>query len=153
VTLIEKHRMGGDCLNTGCVPSKAILRSAAVAADMARATEFGLAPVELRVDFRQVMERVQRAIASIEPHDSVERFTSLGVDCVAGQARIVSPWEVEVNGEVLRTRHIIIASGARARVPGDPRPRAPRLPHLRQSLGYPRAAATAAGGRCRSDRL
>jgi pyruvate/2-oxoglutarate dehydrogenase complex dihydrolipoamide dehydrogenase (E3) component/uncharacterized membrane protein YdjX (TVP38/TMEM64 family) len=120
VTLIEKHRMGGDCLNTGCVPSKAILRSAAVAADMARATEFGLAPVELRVDFRQVMERVQRAIASIEPHDSVERFTSLGVDCVAGQARIVSPWEVEVNGEVLRTRHIIIASGARARVPEIP---------------------------------
>lgn len=120
VTLIERHKMGGDCLNTGCVPSKAILRSAHVANEMRRAPEFGLAPVDISVDFPAVMERVQQKIAAIEPHDSVERFTSLGVDCVAGDARIVSPWVVEVNGEQIRTRHIVIASGARARVPQIP---------------------------------
>ncbi|MEM1141116.1 MAG: FAD-dependent oxidoreductase [Pseudomonadota bacterium] len=116
VTLIERHKMGGDCLNTGCVPSKSILRSAHVADEMRRAPEFGLAPVEVAVDFPHVMERVQQKIAAIEPHDSVERFTSLGVDCVSGNARIVSPWEVEVNGERITTRTIVIASGARARV-------------------------------------
>jgi pyruvate/2-oxoglutarate dehydrogenase complex dihydrolipoamide dehydrogenase (E3) component/uncharacterized membrane protein YdjX (TVP38/TMEM64 family) len=120
VTLIERHKMGGDCLNTGCVPSKAILRSAHVADEMRRAPEFGLAPVEVAVNFPQVMERVQQKIAMIEPHDSVERFSSLGVDCVAGDAHIVSPWEVEVNGERITTRHIVIASGARARVPDIP---------------------------------
>jgi pyruvate/2-oxoglutarate dehydrogenase complex dihydrolipoamide dehydrogenase (E3) component/uncharacterized membrane protein YdjX (TVP38/TMEM64 family) len=120
VTLIERHRMGGDCLNTGCVPSKSILRSAHVADELRRAPEFGLAPVEVAVNFPEVMERVQRKIAAIEPHDSVERFTSLGVDCVIGDARIVSPWEVEVNGERIRTRQIVIASGARARVPDIP---------------------------------
>ncbi|MEM1187337.1 MAG: FAD-dependent oxidoreductase [Pseudomonadota bacterium] len=120
VTLIERHKMGGDCLNTGCVPSKAILRSAHVASDMRRAPDFGLAPVDVAVNFPEVMERVQRKIAAIEPHDSVERFTSLGVDCVAGDARIVSPWEVEVNGQRITTRSIVIASGARARVPDIP---------------------------------
>ncbi|WP_439105497.1 FAD-dependent oxidoreductase [Congregibacter sp.] len=120
VTLIERHKMGGDCLNTGCVPSKAILRSAHVAEEMRRAPEFGLAPVEVSVDFPAVMERVQAKIEAIEPHDSVERFTSLGVDCVSGDAKIVSPWEVEVNGERISARHIIIASGARARVPELP---------------------------------
>lgn len=120
VTLIERHKMGGDCLNTGCVPSKSILRSAHVAHEMRRAPEFGLAPVDVAVDFPAVMERVQQRIALIEPHDSVERFTSLGVDCVAGDARIVSPWEVEVNGERITTRTIIIATGARARVPDIP---------------------------------
>lgn len=117
VTLIERHKMGGDCLNTGCVPSKAILRSGHLAQEMRRAPDFGLAPVEVSANFPQVMERVQAKIAAIEPHDSVERFTGLGVDCVAGDARILSPWEVEVNGERIRTRHIVIASGARARVP------------------------------------
>lgn len=117
VTLIERHKMGGDCLNTGCVPSKAILRSAHVAEEMRRAPEFGLAPVEVSVNFPAVMERVQAKIAAIEPHDSVERFTSLGVDCVSGDAKIVSPWEVQVNDQRISARHIIIASGARARVP------------------------------------
>ena len=120
VTLVEKHRMGGDCLNTGCVPSKALLRSAHAAAELRRAPEFGLAPVELAVDFPRVMQRVQDTIATIAPHDSVERFTGLGVDCVQGEARILSPWEVQVNGEVIRTRNIVIASGARARVPDIP---------------------------------
>lgn len=120
VTLVERHRMGGDCLNTGCVPSKALIRSARIADYARRAPEFGLEAMDVKVNFRQVMERVQAVIKTIEPHDSVERFTSLGVDCLQGQARIRSPWEVEVNGRTITTRNIIIASGARPRVPDIP---------------------------------
>lgn len=120
VTLIERHKMGGDCLNTGCVPSKAIIRSARVAQTARRAQEFGLAPMTVAVNFPQVMQRVRGIIKTIEPHDSVERFTGLGVNCVSGDARIVSPWAVEVNGQTLTARHIIIASGARPRVPDIP---------------------------------
>ncbi len=120
VTLIERHRMGGDCLNTGCVPSKALIRSARVAQTGRRAQEFGLAPMSVAVDFSSVMQRVQNTIKTIEPHDSVERFTALGVDCVSGDARIVSPWAVEVNGQTLTARNIVIASGARPRVPDIP---------------------------------
>ncbi|MEH6634290.1 MAG: FAD-dependent oxidoreductase [Halioglobus sp.] len=120
VTLIERHQMGGDCLNTGCVPSKALIRSARIAEYARRASEFGLAPMTVKVDFPEVMERVQRVVKTIEPHDSVERFTELGVNCVQGDARIISPWAVEVNGEVLTARNIIIASGARPRVPDIP---------------------------------
>jgi pyruvate/2-oxoglutarate dehydrogenase complex dihydrolipoamide dehydrogenase (E3) component/uncharacterized membrane protein YdjX (TVP38/TMEM64 family) len=117
VTLIERHRMGGDCLNTGCVPSKALIRSARIAQYARRAQEFGLAPVQVQVNFPQVMQRVQDIVKSIEPHDSVERFTGLGVNCVQGDARIVSPWAVEVNGTTITARNIVIASGARPRVP------------------------------------
>ena len=117
VTLIERHKMGGDCLNTGCVPSKALIRSARVAQYARRAQEFGLAPMSVEVNFPRVMERIQDIVKTIEPHDSVERFTELGVNCVLGDARILSPWEVEVNGQTLTTRNIIIASGARPRVP------------------------------------
>ena len=120
VTLIERHKMGGDCLNTGCVPSKALIRSARIADYARRAPEFGLGEMPVEVDFPAVMSRVESVIKTIEPHDSVERFTQLGVDCVSGNARIISPWEVEVNGKTLRTRHIVIASGARARVPQIP---------------------------------
>ena len=120
VILIERHKMGGDCLNTGCVPSKAIIRSARIADYARRAQEFGLGEMQVKVDFPAVMTRVDSIIKTIEPHDSVERFTSLGVDCVSGDARIISPWEVEVNGEIINTRHIVIASGARARVPEIP---------------------------------
>ncbi len=120
VTLIERHRMGGDCLNTGCVPSKALIRSARIADHLQRAPEFGLEAVPVKVDFRRVMERVQAMIKTIEPHDSVERFTSLGVDCVQGDARITSPWTVEVDGRTISARNIVIASGARARVPDIP---------------------------------
>ncbi|MCB1842960.1 MAG: mercuric reductase, partial [Halioglobus sp.] len=120
VTLIERDRMGGDCLNTGCVPSKALIRSSRVAAYLRRAPEFGLGEVDVRVDFRAVMERVQAIIRAIEPHDSVERFTGLGVDCVQGEARIVSPWEVEVGGRTISARNIVLASGARPRVPSIP---------------------------------
>lgn len=120
VTLVEKHRMGGDCLNTGCVPSKTLIRSARMANYMRRADEFGLREVNPRVDFPAVMARVQSVVKAIEPHDSVERFTSLGVDCVMGEARITSPWTVEVDGRVINTRAIIVATGARPLIPEIP---------------------------------
>ncbi len=120
VTLIEKNRMGGDCLNTGCVPSKTLIRSARMAHYMSRAGEYGLGRGNAEVDFPAVMSRVQSVIKSIEPHDSVERFTSLGVDCIMGEARITSPWTVEVNGKVISTRAIIVATGARPLIPDIP---------------------------------
>ncbi|MBL6690389.1 MAG: FAD-dependent oxidoreductase [Pseudomonadales bacterium] len=117
VTLIEKNRMGGDCLNTGCVPSKALIRSARHAYDNRRGSELGFADQELPVDFRNIMARVQRAIAEIEPHDSVERYEGLGVDVEEGFGEIVSPWHVKVNGKTLSTRNIVIATGAEPFVP------------------------------------
>jgi pyruvate/2-oxoglutarate dehydrogenase complex dihydrolipoamide dehydrogenase (E3) component/uncharacterized membrane protein YdjX (TVP38/TMEM64 family) len=120
VTLIEKHKMGGDCLNTGCVPSKTLIASAKVADTVRNAEKFGLKNASAEVDFKTVMARVQQVIKTIEPHDSVERFTSLGVDCVQGEAFIRSPWEVEVNGRIIRTRAIVVATGARPLVPDFP---------------------------------
>ncbi len=120
VGLIERHKMGGDCLNTGCVPSKALIRSARLAAEMRRASEWGLTDADPGVRFAAVMERVEKVIADIEPHDSVERYTGLGVDCIAGEAKIVSPWEVEVNGDRLSARTLVIATGARPLVPPIP---------------------------------
>ena len=120
VSLVERHKMGGDCLNTGCVPSKALIRSARIADYLRRSQEFGLAPVDVAVNFPAVMERVQGVIRRIEPHDSVERFTGLGVNCISGSARLISPWEVEIDGEVRSARHIIIASGAAPLVPPVP---------------------------------
>ncbi len=117
VSLIEKHRMGGDCLNTGCVPSKALIRSARFVAETRRCKELGIASAEVRFDFAEVMERVQRVIKVVEPHDSVERYTGLGVDCIEGAATIRSPFEVEVNGRTIRTRNIVIATGARPAIP------------------------------------
>lgn len=117
VALIEKHRMGGDCLNTGCVPSKALIRSARILSYARRAEEFGLEKVDLRVDFATVMKRVRQKIARIEPHDSVERYRSLGVEVIEGEARIRSPWTVEVDGRTLSTRSIIVATGAAPLVP------------------------------------
>ncbi|MEJ2344442.1 MAG: FAD-dependent oxidoreductase [Gammaproteobacteria bacterium] len=117
VALVERERMGGDCLNTGCVPSKALIRTARFVADARRATALGLERVELEMNFAQVMERVQRAIRKVEPHDSVERYTALGVECLAGEATLRSPYEVEVAGRVLTTRNIVIATGARPLVP------------------------------------
>jgi pyruvate/2-oxoglutarate dehydrogenase complex dihydrolipoamide dehydrogenase (E3) component/uncharacterized membrane protein YdjX (TVP38/TMEM64 family) len=120
VTIVEKHRMGGDCLNTGCVPSKALLKSAKVLHQMKNATAFGLKNVSAQFDFAEVMQRVQHVIAAVEPHDSAERYTSLGVECLKGDARITSPWTVEVNGKALTTRAIVIAAGARPLVPRIP---------------------------------
>jgi len=120
VTLIEKHRMGGDCLNTGCVPSKALIRSAKLLARTRRAAEYGFRHIDVDFDFAGVMDRVQRVIRTIEPHDSIERYTSLGVECIQGEARIESPWSVTVNGRTLTTRNIIVATGARPFVPPIP---------------------------------
>ena len=117
VTLIEKHKMGGDCLNTGCVPSKALIRSAKFAADVKRATKFGFNRADYDFNFTGIMGRVQKIIKRVEPHDSVERYTKLGVECIRGEARITSPYTVEVNGKSITTRAIIIATGARPFVP------------------------------------
>ncbi len=125
VTLVEAHAMGGDCLNTGCVPSKAIIKSAKVANMMRHADTYGLTPVDPKVPFRAVMARVLDTIKAIEPHDSVERYTDLGVDVVKGYATIIDPWTVEIarndgGTQWLTTRSIIIASGAEPVVPPIP---------------------------------
>jgi dihydrolipoamide dehydrogenase len=124
VALIEKHRMGGDCLNTGCVPSKAIIRSAKLLSHVKRAKEIGIAHAEARFSFADVMERVARVVKTVEPHDSAERYSALGVECIAGTAKITSPWTVEVataNGrKTLTTKNIVIAAGARPFVPPIP---------------------------------
>jgi pyruvate/2-oxoglutarate dehydrogenase complex dihydrolipoamide dehydrogenase (E3) component/uncharacterized membrane protein YdjX (TVP38/TMEM64 family) len=121
VTLIEKHRMGGDCLNTGCVPSKALIKSARLLAQIRRAPEFGIRSANADFDFADVMERVQRVVQAVEPHDSAERYRALGVECIEGEAKITSPWTVEVKSaggtRVLTTRAIVIAAGARPFVP------------------------------------
>ncbi|MFV0665703.1 FAD-dependent oxidoreductase [Denitromonas sp.] len=125
VTLIERHKLGGDCLNTGCVPSKALIRSAKFLSHVERAREFGIDSAEAKMDFAKVMARVQSVVKAIEPHDSVERYTGLGVDVVEGSAKITSPWTVEVTHndgrvETLTTRAIVIATGARPFVPPIP---------------------------------
>jgi pyruvate/2-oxoglutarate dehydrogenase complex dihydrolipoamide dehydrogenase (E3) component/uncharacterized membrane protein YdjX (TVP38/TMEM64 family) len=125
VTLVEKHALGGDCLNTGCVPSKALIRSSKFLSHVQRAKEFGMRGATADFEFGEVMERVQSVIKAIEPHDSVERYTGLGVDVAQGTARIVSPWEVEITHrdgrvETLTTRAIVIAAGAHPFVPPIP---------------------------------
>ena len=120
VALIEKHRMGGDCLNTGCVPSKALIRSARLLAEARDGERYGLQGAALEFDFAAVMERVQAVIQRIEPHDSVERYTGLGVEVIEAEARLVSPWEVEANGRRLSARSIVLATGARPLVPPIP---------------------------------
>ncbi len=125
VTLVEAHEMGGDCLNTGCVPSKAIIKSAKVASQMRHADKYGLTPADPHVPFKQVISRVMDTVKAIEPHDSVERYTGLGVDVVKGYAKIIDPWTVEIalndgGTRRLTTRSIIIASGAEPVVPPIP---------------------------------
>ncbi len=120
VTLIEKNLMGGDCLYTGCVPSKALIRSAKFLAHARRANEFGFKSADVEFDFADIMQRVQRVIKTIEPHDSAERYSKLGVECITGEAKITSPWTVEVNGKTLTTRSIVIAAGAHPFVPPIP---------------------------------
>jgi len=119
-SLIERHKMGGDCLNTGCVPSKALIRSAKYMNHISRAKEFGINTATAEFDFSEIMARVQRVIKQIEPHDSVARYTDLGVDVIQGEAKITSPWTVEVNGKTLTTRNIVVATGARPFVPNLP---------------------------------
>lgn len=117
VTLVEKHKMGGDCLNYGCVPSKSLIRIARAAHESRRAADFGITVGEPKVDFARVMQSVHESIKTIEPHDSVERYRELGVDVQRGNAKIVSPWCVEVDGKPITTRAIIIAAGAEPFVP------------------------------------
>lgn len=124
VTLVEKHKMGGDCLNTGCVPSKALIKSAKLLATMKHAQDYGFKSAQVDFDFAEVMERVQRVVREVEPHDSIERYTALGVECITGEAKITSPWTVAIKTttgtQTLTTRSIVIAAGARPFVPPIP---------------------------------
>ncbi|HOZ66918.1 MAG TPA: FAD-dependent oxidoreductase, partial [Burkholderiaceae bacterium] len=132
VTLVEAHKMGGDCLNYGCVPSKALIKSAKVAHQMRHAGNYGLQATPPVFSFKAVMQRIHNVIAAIEPHDSVERYTGLGVEVLQGYAKIVNPWTVEIamndgSRQTLTTRSIVIAAGAS--------PVVPPLPGIEQS-GY-----------------
>jgi pyruvate/2-oxoglutarate dehydrogenase complex dihydrolipoamide dehydrogenase (E3) component/uncharacterized membrane protein YdjX (TVP38/TMEM64 family) len=125
VTLVERHRMGGDCLNTGCVPSKALIRTARLLEDIRRSRDYGVDSAQADFDFGQAMERVQRVISMIAPHDSRERYEGLGVEVVEGAARLVSPWAVEIVGadgmtRTLTARSIVLATGAEPLVPPIP---------------------------------
>ncbi len=125
VVLIEKHKMGGDCLNTGCVPSKALIRSAKMLSYAKRAQDFGFKKTEIEFDFSAVMERVQQVVKKVEPHDSVERYTGLGVEVKQAEAKLISPYEIEAcnsqnSCERFTAKNIIIATGARPAVPSIP---------------------------------
>lgn len=125
VTLVEASQMGGDCLNTGCVPSKALIKSASVARQMRHADEYGIAPVSPQVDFRAVMARIHAAIAKIAPHDSVERYEGLGVEVLKGRARMIDPFTVQIDlndggTQRLTSRAIVIATGAKPTMPPIP---------------------------------
>ncbi len=120
VTLIEKNKMGGDCLNTGCVPSKALIHCAKLAAQIHKGSASGIEVDGVRINFAKVMAQIQAVIEEVKPHDSVERYTKLGVECIHGQAQVISPWEVEVNGQRLSARHLIIATGASPLIPPIP---------------------------------
>ena len=128
VDLIERHKMGGDCLNTGCVPSKALIRSAKIKHYVDTADHYGIKLDASTVDFEKVMERVQDVIQKIEPHDSVERYTGLGVNCIQGSAHIEDPWRVRVDGKTITAKNIIIATGAR--------PAMPNIPNLNPELAF-----------------
>jgi pyruvate/2-oxoglutarate dehydrogenase complex dihydrolipoamide dehydrogenase (E3) component len=117
VALIEKHKMGGDCLNTGCVPSKALIKAAKSVHNLRTAQKLGIHAENISVDFTQVMQHVQQSITDIEPHDSVARYTELGVDCFQGEATLLSPHSVSVNGKIITARAIIIATGAAPMLP------------------------------------
>lgn len=121
VALVEKHLLGGDCLNYGCVPSKALIRASRAAADVARASDFGIrVPIGVEVDFPAVMERMRRLRANISPHDSARRFTDLGVDVFLGAASFVGRDTVRIEDQVLRFKKAVIATGARAGAPTIP---------------------------------
>ena len=125
VTLVESHKMGGDCLNYGCVPSKALIKTATLARQMQHSADYGIASANYTIDFSQVMERVARVVRDVEPHDSVQRYTELGVDVAIGSAKIIDPWHVQITAadgtvQVLSTKTIVIATGAMPFVPPLP---------------------------------
>ena len=125
VTLVEGHKMGGDCLNYGCVPSKALIKTAKLMHQMRHSSTYGIAGAQTQMSFAEVMQRVQRVVTAIEPHDSVARYTGLGVDVVLGQAKIIDPWHVQITQadgavQTLSTRAIVVATGAAPFVPPLP---------------------------------
>ena len=125
VTLVERHKMGGDCLNYGCVPSKALIKTATLARQMKHSADYGIAQASYQLDFAQLMERVARVVREVEPHDSVARYTGLGVDVATGSAKIIDPWHVQITHadgsiKVLSTKAIVVATGAMPFVPPLP---------------------------------
>ena len=128
VTLIEREAMGGDCLNTGCVPSKSLIRSGQIKHYVERSASFGVNAKLESIDFEKVMTRVHDVIGAIEPHDSVERYSELGVDCVQGEAELINPWQVKVGDQIISAPNIIIAAGAGPFVP--PIPGLDQVPYL-----------------------
>ncbi|MDH3461047.1 MAG: FAD-dependent oxidoreductase [Burkholderiaceae bacterium] len=126
VTLIETHKMGGDCLNFGCVPSKALIRSAKLVKQIGHSAEYGIESAQASFEFSQIMDRIHRVIAAVEPHDSIERYTSLGVDVITGYAKLINPWTVEITRHAdggkqsLTARSIVLATGAEPFVPPLP---------------------------------
>lgn len=117
VALIEKHKMGGDCLNTGCVPSKALIRTARFLREQKNSKKYGVEKASAEFNFTSAMSRVHDVINKIEPHDSVARYTELGVECIQAEAQILDPWTVSASGRIMTAKNIVIASGARPRVP------------------------------------
>ncbi len=122
VSLVEAHKMGGDCLNTGCVPSKALIKIAKIRHQLHHANQYGFNVGEVSIDFPKVMQQVQKVIQAVEPHDSIERYTKLGVEVIQGYAKLIDPWTVEIalnNGQqqCVTTRSIIIATGAQPFIP------------------------------------
>lgn len=120
VALIEKKKMGGDCLNQGCVPSKALIRTAKFLNEVRSFRDFAISEANAKFDFAEVMARIHQKIAMIEPHDSVERYSQMGVECISGNAKILDPWRVQVGERVLVARNIVIATGALPWVPDIP---------------------------------
>ncbi len=125
VTLVESHKMGGDCLNYGCVPSKALIKTATLMSQIRHSADYGIGQVEAQFDFGQVMDRIAGVVRAVEPHDSVERYRGLGVDVVLGKAKMINPWTVEIalddgGTQTLTTRNIVIATGAAPFVPPLP---------------------------------
>ena len=154
VALVERHLLGGDCLNYGCVPSKAIIRAARAWADVRDAGELGVSvPPGARVEFEAVMERMRRLRAALSANDSAARFRGLGVDVFLGQARFTGPGELDVEGRTLRFRRACIATGRSSHGPGHPRPGGDGLPHERDGLLPHRAPPAPRRHRRRADRL
>ncbi len=120
VALIEKHKMGGDCLNTGCVPSKAIIRTARFLREQKNSQSFGVRKATSEFNFAEAMSRVHQVIQKIEPHDSVKRYSELGVECIQAEARILNPWTISIPGREITAKNIVIATGARPRFPNIP---------------------------------
>jgi pyruvate/2-oxoglutarate dehydrogenase complex dihydrolipoamide dehydrogenase (E3) component len=120
VALVERDRLGGDCLWFGCVPSKSLIHASRLAYEMRHADRFGIFGGEIEVDFAKAIAHVQQVIATIQPHDSLERFQGLGVEVISGAGTFISPHQFEVNGRILKARAFVISTGSRPSVPSIP---------------------------------